>query len=139
MNDRGSVFLDKGVERRQEKQVMATDALSDVLRMIRLTGAAFFQVVAKAPWVAEQPGPEMILPKILPSARHMIAYHVVTEGRCYASLLGGTPIALEAGQVIVFTKGDPHVMSSGPGMRGDPFDQSVIDAAVCGQLPFFIN
>ena len=53
------------------------DALSNVLRTVRLTGATFFDVVAKAPWVAEQPGPEMILPKILPGAEHLIAYHVV--------------------------------------------------------------
>ena len=115
------------------------DALSNVLRTVRLTGATFFDVVAKAPWVAEQPGPEMILPKILPGAEHLIAYHVVTEGRCFAYTIGGEPIAVEAGEVIVFTKGDPHVMSSGPGMRGDPFAPSVIDAATSSQLPFLIN
>ena len=118
---------------------MLADALSDVLRTVRLTGAAFFDVVAKAPWVAEQPGPEMILPKILPGAEHMIAYHVVTEGRCFASIIGGEPIAVKAGEVIVFTRGDPHVMSSSPGMRADPFAPGVIDAATRGQLPFFIN
>lgn len=118
---------------------MLADALSDVLRTVRLTGAAFFDVVAKAPWVAEQPGPEMILPKILPGAEHMIAYHVVTEGRCFASIIGGEPIAVKAGEVIVFTRGDPHVMSSSPGMRADPFAPGVIDAATRGQLPFFID
>jgi AraC-like DNA-binding protein len=118
---------------------MLADALSDVLRTVRLTGAAFFDVVAKAPWVAEQPGPEMILPKILPGAEHMIAYHVVTEGRCFAGIIGGEPIAVQAGEVIVFTRGDPHVMSSSPGMRADPFAPGVIDAATRGQLPFFIN
>ena len=54
---------------------MAADALSDLLRTVRLTGATFFNVVAKAPWVAEQAGPELILPKILPGAEHLIAYH----------------------------------------------------------------
>jgi hypothetical protein len=107
---------------------MPADALSDVLRTVRLTGAAFFDVVAKAPWVAEQPGPAMILPKILPGAEHMIAYHVVTEGRCFAGIIGGEPIAVQAGEVIVFTRGDPHVMSSSPGMRADPFAPGVIDA-----------
>ena len=34
---------------------MGADALSDVLRTVRLTGATFFDVVAKAPWVCEQP------------------------------------------------------------------------------------
>ena len=118
---------------------MPADALSNVLRTVRLTGATFFDVVARAPWVAEQPGPEMILPKILPGAEHLIAYHVVTDGRCFAYAIGGEPIAVEAGEVVVFTKGDPHVMSSGPGMRGNPFSPSVIDAVDTGQLPLQIN
>jgi hypothetical protein len=50
------------------------DALSDVLKTVRLTGATFFDVVASAPWVAEQPPRDMILAKILPGAGHLIAY-----------------------------------------------------------------
>jgi AraC-like DNA-binding protein len=118
---------------------MAADPLSDVLRTVRLTGAAFFDVVAKAPWVAEQPPREMILPKILPGAAHLIAYHVITEGRCFANILDREPIAVEAGEIIVFTKGDPHVMSSSPGMRADPLAPSALDAATDSQLPFLIN
>ncbi|WP_036264674.1 AraC family transcriptional regulator [Methylocapsa aurea] len=118
---------------------MAADALSDVLRTVRLTGATFFDVVAKAPWVAESPPREIILPKILPGAEHLIAYHVITEGRCFANIVGGGPIALEAGEVIVFTKGDPHVMSSSPGMRVDPVAPGALDAAAGSQLPFFIS
>jgi hypothetical protein len=76
---------------------MPADALSDVLRTVRLTGATFFDVVAKAPCVAEQPPREMLLPKILPSAEHLIAYHVLTEGRCVANIVGKEPIAIEAG------------------------------------------
>jgi hypothetical protein len=70
---------------------MSADALSDVLRTVRLTGATFFDIVAKAPWVAEQPPREKILPKILPGAGHLIAYHVVTEGRCFTNLIGEEP------------------------------------------------
>src|SRR4051812_30670169 len=108
---------------------MAADALSDLLRTVRLTGATFFDVVAKAPWVAEQPSPEMILPKLLPGAGHLIAYHLVTEGRCFASIVGGEPIALEAGEIVVFTNGDAHVMSSSPGMRADPVALDALDTA----------
>jgi AraC-like DNA-binding protein len=118
---------------------MAADSLSDVLRTIRLTGATFFHVTAKAPWVAEQPGPEIMIPKILPGAEHLIAYHVIVEGLCFAYLIGGEPIAVEAGEVIVFTRGDPHIMASEPGLRGSPFNPSVIDAAATNQLPLFIN
>jgi AraC-like DNA-binding protein len=116
---------------------MPTDALSDVLKAVRLTGAAFFDVVASSPWVAEQPTREMVLPKILPGAGHLISYHVVTEGSCYAARLGDEAVRLEEGEVIVFTKGDPHVMSSAPGMRALPVSQAEVDAACAGPLPFF--
>jgi AraC-like DNA-binding protein len=118
---------------------MAADVLSDLLKTVRLTGAAFFDVAAKEPWVAEQPSREMVLPKILPGAEHLIAYHVVTEGRCFASIIGGKPIAVQAGEVIVFTNGDPHVMSSSPGMRADSVIPDALEAATAGQLPFFVN
>ncbi|HEY7661894.1 MAG TPA: AraC family transcriptional regulator [Xanthobacteraceae bacterium] len=115
------------------------DALSDVLKTVRLTGATFFDVVASAPWVAEQPPRDMILAKILPGAGHLIAYHVVTEGRCFANIVGEAPIEIEAGEVIVFTRGDPHVLSSSPGMRADPQAANALDELTASQLPFFIN
>ncbi|HET9584602.1 MAG TPA: cupin domain-containing protein, partial [Bradyrhizobium sp.] len=76
---------------------MSADALSDVLTTVRLTGATFFDNVATAPWVAAQPPREKILPKILPGAGHLIAYHVVTEGRCFTNLIGEEPVEVEAG------------------------------------------
>ncbi len=118
---------------------MAADALSDLLKTVRLTGATFFDIAAKEPWVAESLPRDMILPKILPRADHLIAYHVITEGRCFANMIGEQPIAVEAGEVIVFTNGDPHVLSSSPGMRADPVVTDTLDAATAGQLPFFIN
>jgi AraC-like DNA-binding protein len=116
---------------------MATDALSDVLRALRLAGAVYFDVAARVPWVAEQPTREMVLPKVLPGASHLISYHVVTEGSCYAAMLGHPAVPLEQGEVIVFTKGDPHVMSSAPGMRAQPVTQAEVDVATAGHLPFF--
>jgi AraC-like DNA-binding protein len=116
---------------------MGADALSDVLKTVRLTGAAFFDVVGKAPWVAEQPPREVILPLILPGAEHLISYHVITEGGCYAALLGEEPITVAAGEVVVFTHGDRHVMSSRPGMRatagGGAFGRGA------EQLPFALS
>jgi len=118
---------------------MAADALSDVLRTVRLTGAMYFDIAARAPWVVEQPPRETILPKILAGAERLIAYHVLVEGRCFANILDAEPVALEAGNVIVFTNGDPHVMSSSPGMRAAPDAPSPFEAAVANRLPFFVN
>ena len=118
---------------------MSGDALSDLLRTVRLTGAIFFDVTATDPWVVEQPPPELILPKILPGAERLISYHVVTEGRCYANIVDDDPIALEAGEVIVVTNGDAHVMASRPGMRASPVTPQVLAAALAGPLPFFVK
>ena len=118
---------------------MSADALSDLLKTVRLTGATFFDVVARDPWVAEQPAKEVVLPLVLPGAAHLIAYHVLIEGRCYASLIGEEAIAMEAGEVVVFTRGDPHVMCSSPGMRADPFASGALGAASASQLPIAVN
>jgi AraC-like DNA-binding protein len=97
-----------------------TDTLSDVLRAVRLTGAVFFAIDASAPWVAEAPQGCVVAPHMMPGVEHVIEYHVVTSGSCWGGLVGEPAIRLEAGDIIVFPQGDSHVMSSAPGMRGDP-------------------
>ena len=113
---------------------MSSDALSDVLRTVRLTGL-FYDVTAGAPWAAEQPPRAMILPWILKGADHLITYHLVTEGRMFAGLVGAEPIAVEAGEVVVFTNGDQHVISSSPGMRAPDAIQRATENAIAGHLP----
>jgi AraC-like DNA-binding protein len=117
---------------------MAADTLSDVLKTVRMTGATFFNVTARSPWVAEQCSPEMVLPLILPGAEHMISYHIVTEGSCFACLTEGDsqPIEVHAGQVIVFTRGDAHVMSSAPGLRAEPMKP---DALAGVEFPYVVS
>jgi AraC-like DNA-binding protein len=118
---------------------MAEDALSDVLKTVRLTGATYFDVVAQEPWSVHSQARNLILPRVLPGADHLIAYHVVTAGRCYASLIDGDAIALEAGEVVVFTNADPHIMSSHAGMRAEPPTADFFDMADAGRLPFHVN
>src|SRR5256885_16051167 len=115
---------------------MPADALSDVLKTVRLTGAAFFDIAAQEPWSVHSPARHLILPRILPGADHLIAYHVVIAGCCFAGLEGGEAVPLEAGEVVVFTNADAHVMSSSAGMRADPPTADMIDIAEAGHLPF---
>jgi AraC-like DNA-binding protein len=115
-----------------------TDTLSDVLRAVRLTGAVFFSIDATAPWVAETPAASTVAPFLMPGVDHVIEYHVVTSGTCWGGLIDEPAIRLEAGDVIVFPQGDRHVMSSAPGMRGDP-DVAAHRAAARGNLPIAIS
>lgn len=96
------------------------DTLSDVLRAVRLSGAVFFDVDASEPWVAEAPPGSQIVDRIFDGAEHLMSYHVMTRGTCWASLVGEPPVQLQPGDVIVFPHGDPHIMASRPGMRGAP-------------------
>src|SRR5512143_2627660 len=102
---------------------MSTDALSDVLSAVQLSGSVFFDVTAKSPWVAEAPPAARIANDVTPGAQHVIEYHVVTHGACWISLVGDVafePVRLEEGDIAVIPHGDPHVVSSAPGMRAEP-------------------
>lgn len=101
---------------------MSDDVLSDVLRTVRLSGAIFYEIRAGTPWVAESPPGNWLVPRLLPQAQHLIAYHVVTRGRCWTSLAhdDAEPLELEAGSIVLYPHGDAHVMSSAPGMRARP-------------------
>jgi len=96
---------------------MSVDTLSDVLRAVRLTGAVFFSVDASTPWVAEAPPARELGRHVMPGIEHVIEYHVMKRGTAWGGIIGEEPIQLETGDVIVFPQGDPHVLSSEPGMR----------------------
>jgi AraC-like DNA-binding protein len=102
---------------------MATDVLSEVLSAVRLTGSVYFDVTAAAPWVAEAPASALIADMVMPGAQHAIEYHVVTRGSCWISVVDGEPfepVRLEEGDVAVLPHGEPHALSSSPGMRAAP-------------------
>lgn len=107
---------------------MSTDTLSEVLRAVRMTGAVFFTVKASAPWVVETPPVREFGPLIMPGAEHVMEYHVIAKGSCWGGIAGEAPVRLGTGDVIVFPQGDAHVMSSAPGMRGNPGEDSPLQA-----------
>jgi AraC-like DNA-binding protein len=113
---------------------MSTDALSDVLRAMRLTGAVYFKFDLSDPWVAETPAARLVAPAVMPEAEHVIEFHVVAKGSCWGHAVGEAPRRLGAGDVIVFPQGDPHVLSSAPGMRAEP-DWHIFQPSN-GALPF---
>lgn len=116
---------------------MPYDALSDVLRAVRLKGAVFFDVDAGAPWAAEAPAACVVGPSIMPGVDHVIEYHVVAHGECYATLLAGRGdvVRLKAGDVVAFPQGDTHVVSSHPGMRAEPDIEAHCAPGATGGLP----
>lgn len=118
------------------------DVLSEVLSAVRLSGSVFFDVSASAPWVAEAPPSAEIAAAVAPGAQHAIEYHVVTRGDCWITLLGAEPFApvrLSEGDIAVIPHGEPHAVSSTPGLRAEP-NLSIHRRPEDGEaLPFALN
>lgn len=119
-------------------RVTGMDALSDVLRAVRLSGAVFFDVCASAPWVAQSPPGRDIVATVFPGADHLMSYHIVITGDCFAVLDGEAPLHLTAGDVLVFPHGDPHAIASNPGLRAQP-NLSMYRPSTEGGLPFSLS
>jgi AraC-like DNA-binding protein len=115
------------------------DVLSDVLRAVRLTGAVYFDMDAGAPFVGESPGTAAIAASVMPGAEHVISFHAVISGSCWAALGDGAlpPVELKAGDIVVFPAGDANVMSSHPGLRGD-VNMAMYYRPVEESLPFAV-
>jgi AraC-like DNA-binding protein len=95
----------------------SVDVLSDVLRTVRLTGALFFPMEVSSPWIDEIPKATDFASIVLPGAQHVVSYHIVTRGQCWAALRGDQPVLLKAGDVLVVPHGDPYMMASAPDLR----------------------
>jgi AraC-like DNA-binding protein len=101
------------------------DALSDVLRAIRLSGAVFMTADFSSPWSVGSALPSQ-LATLMPAADHCAVFHVLADGRCWIDMEGLAPMQINAGDALVFPRGDPHVMRS---------DTSLAPTSVVSLLP----
>lgn len=88
------------------------DALSDLIRVIRLTGGLFLDAEFTAPWcVLSQVEPEECRPFLL-EARHIISFHYVVAGSMYLTVEGEPPLRLSRGDIVLLPRNDRHVLGS---------------------------
>ncbi|HET7440245.1 MAG TPA: AraC family transcriptional regulator [Terriglobales bacterium] len=90
------------------------DVLSEALKVVKLQGAMFYNGEFSSPWSLCSPASRTVAPYLAPGAGHVIIYHLLTEGHASARLLDGERIALEAGDLVIFPHGDPHIIENGP-------------------------
>jgi AraC-like DNA-binding protein len=96
---------------------MSHDPLSDVLRSVRLRGAVFYYVSFDGEWAAETPASPLLASALMPGADHVLAYHLLVKGDGWAACERQAPVRLAAGDIVMFPRGDAHVVSSAPGMH----------------------
>ncbi len=90
------------------------DVLSEVLRVVKLESAFFYNAEFSAPWRFRSPESCKLAPYINQPGGHVIVYHLLIEGRAYAQLYDKR-LALSAGDIVIFPHGDSHLIESGPG------------------------
>lgn len=107
------------------------DILPDLLRAVRLTGTVFFDHHVQAPFVGGSPPSAAIADQVMPGAEHLIQFHALLSGCCWAALADDalSGIRLDAGDIVIYPMGDGNIISSAPGLRAEPDLLSIAQAA----------
>ncbi|HLZ35974.1 MAG TPA: AraC family transcriptional regulator [Nitrospira sp.] len=91
------------------------DVLSEVLKAVKLDGALFYNAEFSAPWCFCSPPSPALAPYLSADSKHVIIFHLLTEGRCDAQVeQDGRPLPLSAGDLVVLPHGDSHALRNGP-------------------------
>lgn len=100
------------------------DPLSDVLRSVHMRGAIFYWVSCRDEWVAQTPPSPDLANALSPGAEHVLGYHYFARGGGWVAMDGEAPVRLSGGDIVIFPRGDAHVLSSAPGLRASEEDHS---------------
>lgn len=111
------------------------DVLSDVLRVIRLSGAVFFTAEFTSPWAIATPASRTLAPSLTPKAECFSMFHVLTQGSCWANVKGEAAVQMSAGDVLVVPHGDEHVLSSDPSLKPAPMHDVLHQIPSPGMAP----
>ena len=99
---------------------MQTDPLSDVLRVLRLSGGMFFRVNLSAPFGISAMGAETMLKTFAPGATHILPFHLITQGPIWIDVHGNDSVLLEKGDIIVMPHGASHSLCDVSGTKPVP-------------------
>ena len=88
------------------------NVLTDVLSAMRLSGGVILDAEFTAPWCVESHLRPDDLQPFLGDSQHVIAYHFITEGALICSVKGSPPVHAEAGDILLLTRNEPHVVGS---------------------------
>jgi AraC-like DNA-binding protein len=88
------------------------DALSDVLRVIRLSGGVFLEAEFTAPWCISGRLSADDCKPFLAAPRHVIASHFVAAGHMRLRIDGGATLDVGAGELILLPHNDAHSFGS---------------------------
>jgi AraC-like DNA-binding protein len=90
------------------------DALSELLRAVKLSGAMFYVAECSKPWRVLAPAAATLGRYVAANASHVIEFHLVTQGSGYVRV-GDERTPFAAGDLFMIPHGDQHEMGNGTG------------------------
>jgi AraC-like DNA-binding protein len=114
------------------------DALSDVLRVLRLTGGVFLDARFTAPWCVRSRAEQEDWRPFMAQPAQVIAYHYVVSGRVVVKVDGEDAVTVSGGELVLLPRNDEHLLGSAldlPVIDGDRLT-AVRDASGFVQLRY---
>lgn len=88
------------------------DILSDTLRVVRMTGAVFFDADLSSPWAFYSPPADEIRPHLQSNSECLTLFHILDQGQCWITVDGVASFQMREGDGVIFPNGSSHIMSS---------------------------
>ncbi|HEY1386421.1 MAG TPA: AraC family transcriptional regulator [Dongiaceae bacterium] len=90
------------------------DAVSDVLRLVRLGGAVYLNAEFTAPWSVISRTDAELCVTYLPRSERVVAFHLITEGGCWAQIVDdpASVVHASAGELLVVPQGEPNILTN---------------------------
>lgn len=112
-------FLTETPEHRADFSPLPRDILSDILGIIRFSGAISFRPEFSAPWAVQSLPHADFADALQAQTKRLLPFHIMAKGSCWVQASDGTQILLSQGDIIIFPHGDAHIL-------GDRLDQEAV-------------
>lgn len=96
------------------------DVLSEVLRVVRLSGAIHFLAELRHPWAFSSSPHEILAARLKLPHGSVTPFHIFIEGGCHVTSGQHQPVRVERGDVIIFPRADVHILASEIGLAPVP-------------------
>jgi AraC family transcriptional regulator, alkane utilization regulator len=96
------------------------DVLSEVLRVVRLTGVVHFRAEFTHPWAISSPSAEIVAARYKVAVGSVTPFHIFIDGGCWVTVVDLPPVRVKPGDVILLPHGPRQVMASNPAIAPVP-------------------
>lgn len=101
-------FLTETPKQTAKLRPLPRDILSDILRIIRFSGAITFRPELSAPWAIQSLPHADFAAALQVHTKHFLPFHIMVAGDCWIQAIDGPWTRLSEGDIIIFPHGDVH-------------------------------